>query len=243
MGRAESVILTYHSIDDGDSVISVSPQLFREQIRDLCESGVPLVPLSRVRSTPGAMALTFDDGYRNFLEHALPVLAEGSIPATVFPVTGYCGKDSRWSGKSPSLPLMDWGELRSLADYGIEIGGHSVMHRDLRELTDRDLAGDLDGCRKQLEDGTGKTPAIFAYPYGAVDARVRRFTSERFSLACGTRLRPVNAESDPWDLPRLDIYYWRNRRRFHDLLQGRARGYMALRRFLRETAQRRPFAR
>ena len=69
------MILTYHSIDDSGSVISVSPAQFRRHMQILTEKRIRVVPLRDVQATPGAVALTFDDGYRNLVEHAAPVLA------------------------------------------------------------------------------------------------------------------------------------------------------------------------
>jgi len=69
------MVLTYHSLDNSGSVISLSPGLFRDQMQQLADAGVPVVPLPMVDSVSGAVAITFDDGYQNFLEHALPVLA------------------------------------------------------------------------------------------------------------------------------------------------------------------------
>src|SRR5512138_3597748 len=111
MTGGESIILTYHSLDDSGSVISIAPRLFREQMKSLQTSGLPVVSLEQVRTAPGSVALTFDDGYRNFLDCALPVLAEAGFPATVFAVTGFCGLVPGWSGQRasvPALPLMSW---------------------------------------------------------------------------------------------------------------------------------------
>jgi peptidoglycan/xylan/chitin deacetylase (PgdA/CDA1 family) len=129
---------------------------------------------------------------------------------------------------------MGWSELEGLAGLGIEVAAHSSNHVDLRTLTDSDLAEDLSVCRKQLEDRIGKRVTSLAYPYGTSDARVRRVASERFTLACGTRLRRVSPNSDPFDLPRLDMHYFRRPERFWSVLEGRGGSYLSLRRVFRE---------
>ena len=91
MRSQASAILAYHSIDESGSVISVAPSIFRGQMQSIVDSGIPVVPLPRILDSPGSIAITFDDGYRNFMEHALPALSEFSLPATVFIVTGLCG--------------------------------------------------------------------------------------------------------------------------------------------------------
>ena len=113
-----------------------------------------------------------------------------------------------------------------------------MRHPDLRQLSDADVQYELETSKQQIEDGTGRTPAAFAYPYGYTDARIKRLTASCFDLACGTRLRFVNAGADAYDLPRLDVFYFREPRRFRELLEGRSAGYVAFRRLLREARQR-----
>jgi len=208
MRRARSTILTYHSIDDSGSVISISPELFRRQMARIAECGVAVVPLAEIQRSPGAVALTFDDGYRNFLERALPVLAEYRFPATVFIVTGRAGAFNDWSQKGcaniPRLALMDWSELVEVAANGIELGGHGVRHADLSELGPEQAREELLRCRAEIAERTGRPPGTFAYPYGSASPVVRRLAAEHYQAACGTTLRYVEPNDDPFDLPRLD---------------------------------------
>ena len=88
-----SAILTYHSLDESGSVISMPPALFRAQMECLAESPSKVVPLAEICDRPGAVAITFDDGFANFAEYAAPVLERLSLPATVFVVSGFCGGD------------------------------------------------------------------------------------------------------------------------------------------------------
>src|SRR5215472_13250041 len=110
-----SWILTYHSLDTSGSVISLDPKLFRDQMEWLRGTGIEVVPLERVKERPGAVAITFDDGFRNFYEDAFPVLQDHRFPATVFIVTDFCGRQNNWPSQPasppvPRLPLMNWSE-------------------------------------------------------------------------------------------------------------------------------------
>jgi len=237
MASPTSIILTYHSLDASGSVTSIAPRLFCEQMDLLRESGRPVVPLEQARSVPESVALTFDDGYRNFIQFGAPVLAEAGFPATVFVVAGYCGRAAGWPGQSDDmrgLPLMSWSELSELRQSGIALGAHTVNHPDLRTLPDAQVIHELDASRAAVEDRTGIPAVSFAYPYGGCDARVRKLASERFRLACGTRLLPTRSDSDLYNLPRLDVYYLRNLRRFRTVLGGGGRKFLAGRHLLRQ---------
>src|SRR5712692_9384383 len=133
------VILTYHSIADGDSPLRIPPAFFSEQMAWLKEH-VSVVPLARVvallaagRGTfpPRSVVLTFDDGFLDFAEHAAPLLRRLDLPATVFLPTRYCGRVSDWPGQPRWVqpqPVMDWAKIRELAAQGISFGAHSLSH-------------------------------------------------------------------------------------------------------------------
>lgn len=230
------MILTYHSIDGSGSVISVSPEQFRRHMRILAEKRIRVVALSALRETPGAVALTFDDGYRNFLDNAAPVLAEHGFPATVFVVSGHCGRDNGWPSQPafvPRLPLMSWAELARIAAQGISIGAHSVTHPFLTQLPIEQVRAELRECRHAIETRLGVTADTLVYPYGDSDAHVRQAASEEFRLACGTRLDFLSPAADPFDLPRIDAYYVRDPRWFARLFSPTGRTYIALRRWVR----------
>lgn len=243
MGSIEPFILTYHSLDDSGSVISTAPGLFRWQMEALRASGRQVVPLESVAGSPGAVALTFDDGYENYLEHGAPVLEEFGFPSTVFVVSRLTGQKSAWAGSGPGRRLMSWSQLRHLSDSRTTVGAHTATHADLRHLPPQSVVGELDECRRAIEEKTGRRAASFAYPYGALNAQVRRLAGDRFDWCCGVVLDYIKDGDDADHLPRLDMYYFRSRARFESLLAGRARPYVAARRILREVRQVIPFAR
>jgi peptidoglycan/xylan/chitin deacetylase (PgdA/CDA1 family) len=231
-------ILTYHSIDTSDSVISIAPGTFREQMRFLAEHHVPVKPLEEVRSTPGAVAITFDDGFRNFAEHALPVLSSYGFPATVFAVSGYCGKRNNWPSQVstgiPNLELMDWRELREAGASNVRIGAHTVNHPLLTRLTDREIQQELRQSRQEIEQHMGRDAPLFAYPYGNTDLRVCRMARQHFDIACTTELAAVRQESDALRLPRIDAYYLRSTFWFNTFRSIVGESYIGVCRLLRK---------
>ncbi len=230
-----SAILTYHSVDGSGSIISVSADLFRRQMESLMEHNIPVAPLDRILSGSAGVALTFDDGYRNFADVALPVLMEFKLPATVFVVSGLCGGESAWESAPgiPRLPLMDWNTLRELPAELISLGSHSVSHRDLTRIPDDGMASELRDSRLAIEDLTGRPVNLLAYPYGSANAAVRVAAQREYGLACSTRLSYLDAQVDRFDLPRVDTYYLRATGWFDKVAGGDGQMYLGVRRFFR----------
>ncbi len=176
-------ILLYHTIGDG----ALSPRLLTEHI-DFLSSRFQLITLRGLYQgvTSGnlpqnPLVITFDDGYRDNYELALPTLEKYQVVATVFVATGYVG--SQFQGK----PTMTPGQIRALADYGIEIGGHSVTHPDLRQLNRCDLRKELAASKARLEDITGVELVSFAYPSGLYNSEVVEMVEEvGFKIAVTT---------------------------------------------------------
>jgi len=242
MTAGRSSILTYHSLDTANTVISVAPQLFRAQMAYLAEMDIPVVPLAAIRQTEGAVALTFDDGFRNFFEHAFPVLQEYNFPATVFAVSGYCGRQNSWPSQPqrpfvPKLDLMSWTELEQISKAGISVGSHTVTHPKMSQLTEAEVENELRISRLDLENRTGRAVDVFAYPYGDSTPSVRRAVTRHFRLACGTQLDFVSSASDSFELPRIDVYYLHNRFCFQALGTRYGSAYIAARSSLRSLRQ------
>jgi peptidoglycan/xylan/chitin deacetylase (PgdA/CDA1 family) len=236
MNGARSAILTYHSLDASGSVISIHPDLFRRQMERLAACGTPVVRLADARTTFGVVALTFDDAFRNFATEALPVLKQYRFPATVFVVSGHAGARNNWGDRMsgiPALDLMSWDELRTAAWDGVELGAHSVRHPDFTKLPVEEVEREMIECRAVLEERTGSAVGSLAYPYGSSTREVRVLAARHFRAACGTTLDFVTPASDPFDLPRLDVYYLKRLDRFEAAVTGGGSAYLSLRRSMR----------
>src|SRR5579864_948607 len=181
--KLHSAILTYHSLDDSGSVISISPSSFRGQMEFLARSGIPVVPLEKIQNARESIALTFDDGFQNFIQHALPVLEQHAFPATIFVVSGYCGRRNNWPGQTagaaPDLPLLSWDELSALPP-SISIGAHTATHQNLRHLPAQRRESELRECRAEIEQRLGRRVRSLAYPYGASSPNVRELAAKYF---------------------------------------------------------------
>jgi len=121
---------------------------------------------SKLRRT----CLTFDDGFADAHDVALPLLVEKKVPATVFVVTNLIGRKSEWM-PAPQQLLSET-QVRELHAEGVVIGSHSRTHRGLTDLSDSELWDEVTGSRADLEDLLGAPVDCFCYPYNDVDERV-----------------------------------------------------------------------
>jgi peptidoglycan/xylan/chitin deacetylase (PgdA/CDA1 family) len=165
-------ILLYHAVGTPlvhDSYgISIAPELFERHMAALvgCR-GVTVVPLGAGQHGDSELrvAVTFDDGYKDNLYVAAPILQRLNLPFAVFVTTGFLD-----GGGGPYLTRQ---ELRQLSEIPqVTIGSHGATHTPLMNCRDRELWNELDGSRRCLEDLIGKAVTAIAYPHGSVDQRV-----------------------------------------------------------------------
>ena len=106
------------------------------------------------------MLITFDDGYKNFFERALPVLEELGLPATCFIIA------SKVDG--PNDPeFMSVEDLHFLLRGGlIEIGSHSLTHRSIAKSPYAERVRELSVSKEILGRELSYEVRYFCYPYG-----------------------------------------------------------------------------
>jgi peptidoglycan/xylan/chitin deacetylase (PgdA/CDA1 family) len=210
-------ILTYHSLDDSGSAISVPPAVFSQHVRWMVESGVRVLSLGDLlvldhEDPKPAIAITFDDGFVNFREAATQLVRAG-LPVTLFIVTGHVGGSNAWGGRAeagiPTLPLLGWTEIERLVAEGVTIGAHTRTHGRLTTLATQAIADEIDGCLHDIQKQLGVHVDHFAYPYGAVNADVAAIARTRFQAAVTTRFAPLAQQDAAMRIPRLDMYYLR----------------------------------
>lgn len=137
--------------------------------------GTPeITPLPPPTLSPDSklVALYFDDAYVNQYEEALPVLLQYEFRATFGVITGSVG-----TGKD-LMEYMDAAELKTLADYGMEIASHTRTHQHLAgALTEAQLEAEIAGSKQDLEE-MGFTVATLAYPYYEYDDKVIEYARD-----------------------------------------------------------------
>jgi len=213
-------ILCYHALSPGwRASLSVAPAVFERQISHLIGSGWRPVTFSDavLGSREGRLlAITFDDAFASVRRYAAPILKRLGAPATVFAPTAFvdAGAKLRWPGidhweagaDAAELEAMTWADLRALAAMGWEIGSHTCTHPRLTELDDRALARELRQSRERCAKELGTDCRTVAYPYGDVDARVRRAAADAGYLAGACLSRSLRDEG-PHAIGRIGIYH------------------------------------
>jgi peptidoglycan/xylan/chitin deacetylase (PgdA/CDA1 family) len=208
--------LTYHSIDDSGSPISVSPEAFKSHLQWLASGRVRVLSLDDLVALPDeagdALAVTFDDGFLNTRVPVEQLLAAG-LPVSLFIVSRCVGGTNAWGGREqrgiPTLPLLGWADLEALCQRGAGIECHTRTHPSLTGLSDTALEDELGGSAADLRDRLGAAVTHLAYPYGDVDETVSRAAARQFRFAHTTEFRLLTTSDAPHTLPRLDMYYFR----------------------------------
>jgi len=217
-------VLTYHSIGNRDHEMNVSPQDFHDQMTWLSDHCPIIAPRDAATGKSG-VAVTFDDGYLDNLTNAAPILSQLAIPALVFLVTGRMGGMLDHDSDPASSTLMTWEQARELQAVGVELGGHTMTHRRLSELTDSEQETEIGDCARALREHLNVEFPIFAYPFGsAFDYnRLSKDLAKRadYSLAYSNRYGVILPGDDPWELHRIWIDASDSLESFQAKVQGR----------------------
>jgi len=223
--RAGLRVLMYHALGspvlgDARGIFSAAPALFEAHMAALAQA----VRGGNARVTevsaqpPGdqqlQVAIAFDDGYADNLRVAIPILERHGFPCAVFAVSELVRKGA--------APFLSPPELRELAAHpGVTIGSHGATHVALTQCDDRTLENELNSSKHALEDLLGKPVTALAYPFGAVDRRVRA-AAERagYTLGYTSHFDLNRAPCDPLLLARTSILGTDNARVFRQKLNG-----------------------
>jgi glycogen synthase len=187
-------ILCYHRVSPEPDELSVAPGAFRDQMESILRAHAQPEPLDDAldrleEGAPGRhVCVTFDDGYHDNLDHAIPVLRELGIPATIFVASAVTdGRAPMYWYEHPP-PLLSWSELRAISQESLfSIGAHSRTHPELAKLPDEAAWEEIAGSRRDLEERLGRPVASFAYPGGFYGERELRMVAEagyRVGLTC-----------------------------------------------------------
>ena len=208
-------ILFYHRVSDDRDELAVTPTAFAEQMDymaseayrvvdvlsaiDLLESGKPLAR---------TVALTFDDGFLDLAEHALPILSERGFNATVFVAPAVTdGRASfSWYREQPP-PLLAWEDIVELdRDGTLRFEAHSLTHPNLPALDDDEAREEIAGSKLELENHLGRVVHAFSYPTGLFGEREERMVAEAgYEIGVGCEPGVNDRSTDRFALRRRQV--------------------------------------
>lgn len=213
-------ILMYHQIGQPSPRgtylrgATVHPQRFANQMRllkMLGYTGVSMrdaLPYLRGEKQGKVVAITFDDGYVNVLENAMPVLLKHGFTATNYMVAGLLGKDNGWAQTkgAPPANLMNAEQMRQWHAAGLEVGSHTMDHVYLSKVGQTEAVRQLQMSKSVLEDITQAEVQSFCYPFGDESLEVREWVKAAgYSNATATFRGLAHEGDDLFALPRVSI--------------------------------------
>jgi peptidoglycan/xylan/chitin deacetylase (PgdA/CDA1 family) len=213
-------ILLYHSISNEASSSfnpwTVSPSRFDEHVKFLREEGYTSLTVTELvnrlddvaRLPEKPVVVTFDDGFADFAESAIPVLTRYSFSSTLYVVTGYVGATSAWlrSQGEGNRPMLTWEQIKELPAAGVECGAHTHSHLQLDTLRDSDANDQIVWSRRELENRLGRSVDSFAYPHG-YHRRVNRSQVQEagYTSACAVKHAMSSLSDDHFALARIIV--------------------------------------
>ena len=172
----------------------ISPERFEHQLHWLSRwrRVVPLDDTLPVAPRRPLVAITFDDGYRDNLTVALPLLERFQLPITLFVTAGFLGREGYLSRE----------ELREISRHPlVTIGAHGLWHCDFNRLTPDEAKFELTESRRLLGGITGKTVDLLAWPYGECNAELEILSAECGYRASWSVWKGMNSLHSRWRVP------------------------------------------
>jgi peptidoglycan/xylan/chitin deacetylase (PgdA/CDA1 family) len=227
----------YHSVshhaDQRYRSFNISPDQFVEQMQYVAAQGyTPITVTQFAGALTGSglalphrpVVLTFDDGFADFYDNALPVLREYGFTATLYIPTAYVGGTSRWLKREgeAARPMLSWDQITEIQAYGIECGAHSHTHLELDVLPESAAHDEIVHSKNILDQHLARPVSSFAYPYGYYTTRMRQMVRVAgYTSACAVRYRTSSTADDPYTLARLMVTPQTGLDGFAQMLSGR----------------------
>lgn len=200
-------ILAYHSLDPGrfPGKLAIPPELFKRQMSFLKKKDFHVVGLEACAKSDWKealwdrrVAITLDDGYVDNYERAFPILKEMGFGAAFFVTPAEIGQDG----------FMTWEMIREMAATpGIEIGSHTLYHKPLADIPEKEAWESIVASKKILEDKLGKEVPAISYPSGSFNEKVlemARGAGYRYGCAA-SHVHDRKWEGNPYLLRRIKI--------------------------------------
>ena len=239
--RRDLPVLMYHRVIDNKNEIGfydtyVTKENFEKQMKYLSENNYISLTFKDIQNgeykkrfdkNKKYVIITFDDGYKDNLKNALPILKKYNMKMVLFLITGE--KYNKWDAdiddreKEKRFDLMTDEEVRELISSGlVEIGGHTTVHLDMPNTDLKIIENDLKQSNEILEKITGYKPISFAYPWGNSTKNVREVVrNSGYSFAVSTEEGSPCFSDDLFEIVRVGVYSKDNLEKFKERVSGK----------------------
>ena len=231
-------VLMYHRVINDNKYAGVydthvTLENFEKQMKYIKDNGYETITFEDIvngeyknRFNKKYVIITFDDGYKDNLKNALPILKKYNLKAVLFYVTDETynkwDTDVENRPKEKKFELMNLEEIKELYSSGlIEIGGHTTTHLDMPLIEREALKKDLEESRDKIEEITGKKPVSFAYPWGRNNETCRKVVEEvGYKFAVSTESGSSCFSDNLFEIVRVGIYSKDDINKFEQKISG-----------------------
>lgn len=208
-------VLFYHRVADRHpNPWTMSRAQFAAQLRwmqarfDLVDLAEAQRRIASGRNRWPTACITFDDGYAENLEFALPLLIREKIPCTYFVTTSHVLEGRPFPhdvAAGTPLPPNSLSDLRDLAASGVEIGAHARSHIHLGDVPQEVLEDEIVGSKRELEQALDRQIHYFAFPFG----QKADLSTAAFRIAHAAGYQGVCSAHGGYNFPGDDPFYLR----------------------------------
>lgn len=225
-------VLMYHHVLPKRGFIAMSVDDFRAQMEYIAKSGYKTLSLSEFEAfklgkiePKKALLISFDDGWRDNLVYAYPILKEFGLKATIFVITewvelasnqkrgSFAPKDHKSFLADIRLGILDsilsWDELDSMRDV-FDIASHSHSHRDFYFKKSYSWDEECEISKELLKDRLGIVNEHFCWPRGKFDSVSKSVVLKYFRFLHTTKrgANLANNQSDIYRISTKEGLFW-----------------------------------
>jgi hypothetical protein len=176
--KPKIIVLYYHAVFENER------SKFARQLDELIRISMPFSLEKKIPLTYSNYysAITFDDGYSNVFENAVPELTTRKIPATIFLPAGFLGQPPNWIKNHKRTHndciVIDMDSLQKFNNNLISLGSHTLTHSRLVHLSDPEASYELIESKRILESILKTEISLLSFPHGHYDERLLRLCRE-----------------------------------------------------------------
>lgn len=200
------LVLVYHRVGATRGHLTIQAQRLADDLDYLLDQGYESINPDQMRQflldrdvemPQKPVLITFDDGYRDNYENALPILRRRSMTATFFVIAGMIGDQNR----------LDRQMISEMSTAGMSIGSHGLRHKALAEMSPSEIQFELSESKRILQDIVDQEICFLAYPEGSFSHTVIDIAAQEGYFGAFTITGGFNKkDSNPFLLKRVPVF-------------------------------------